>query len=194
MGDHGRHSQFGRTFGFGGLGTGPQLSAPRLHRDVSHDKRRPKRRSHFGYGFGGSYTGHGIISQPSLDLDFGRHSKYDYYVDDEPHAPQLSKRDSKVDQGYLDEADYGDDDLHADDSCAHGQCSLKQESCAYGQCDVKDSCAHGQCGVKDSCAHGQCGVKEDLDHDGIVHGGDRRIRGSYGYGSYGRRSYGGYAY
>ena len=122
------------------------------------------------------------------------HGRADYYVDDEPHAPQLSKRDSKVDQGYLDEADYGDDDLHADDSCAYGECDVK-DSCAHGQCGVKDSCAYGQCGpVKESCAHGQCGVKEDLDHDGIVHGGDRRIRGSYGYGSYGRRSYGGYAY
>ena len=138
----------------------------------------------------------------SLDRLDGRasHGRADYYVDDEPHAPhapQPSKRDAKVDHGYLDEADYGDDDLHADDgydSCAHGQCGVK-DSCAHGQCGVKDSCAYGQCGpVKDSCAHGQCSVKEDLDHNGIVHGGDRRIRGSYGYGSYGRRSYGGYAY
>merc|ERR1719288_340756 len=85
---------------------------------------------------------------------------------------------------------YVDDDLYADDgydSCAYGQCSRKVEKAPV--------CSKGQCGRKqDSCAYGQCGVKEDLDHNGIVHGGDRRIRSSYGYGSYGRRSYGGYAY
>merc|ERR1712051_480987 len=63
--DQGRHSQYGRTYGFGGFGTGPQLHAPRLHHDVSHDKRRShgsKPRSHFGYGFGGHFTGHGAIA------------------------------------------------------------------------------------------------------------------------------------
>ena len=33
--DHGRHSQYGQDFGYGGRGTGPRLDASRLHR--GHD-------------------------------------------------------------------------------------------------------------------------------------------------------------
>ena len=140
---------------------------------------------------------------------FDQFKRDDHFVHDD-HAP--SKKDSKVDhEGYLEEADYGDDDIHYEsdyglDDCAHGQCGLK-DSCAHGQCSLKDSCAHGQCGLKDDhyqddyqepyCPHGDgrchkaAPAKVDLDHRGIVHGGDRRIRGGYGHG---QRSYGGHAW